>query len=40
MEGQFLIVPTQKNIEAFKADLIKTEKTKLLGKTEGIIKGS
>lgn len=31
MEGQFLIVPTQKNIEAFKADLIKTEKTKLLG---------
>ena len=39
MEGQFLIVPTQKNIEAFKADLIKTEKTKLLGKTEGITSG-
>jgi hypothetical protein len=39
MEGQFLIVPTQKNIEAFKADLIKTEKAKLLGKTEGITSG-
>ena len=39
LKGQFVIIPTQKNIEEFKTNLIKTEKAKLLGKTEGITSG-